>query len=55
MDVNLIITDDFLANPDHVREQVLKIPFDRTGGFPGARTEVLTKNTKDMFNKKYQQ
>jgi len=39
MDVNLIITDDFLANPDHVREQVLKIPFDRTGGFPGARTE----------------
>jgi hypothetical protein len=39
MDVNLIITDDFLANPDHVREQVLKIPFDRTGGFPGVRSD----------------
>ena len=40
MDVNLIITDDFLANPDHVREQVLTIPFDRTGTFPGSRSDA---------------
>lgn len=40
MDVNLIITDNFLQNPDHVREQILTVPFDRTGGFPGLRTSA---------------
>ena len=40
MDVNLIITDNFLQNPDHVREQILTVPFDRTGGFPGVRSDA---------------
>ena len=39
MDVNLIITDNFLQSADHVREQVLQLPFERDGVFPGMRSD----------------
>jgi hypothetical protein len=38
MNVNLIITDNFLPNPDHVREQAIQLDYPTTGSFPGLRS-----------------
>jgi hypothetical protein len=39
MDINTIIVDNFLDNPDRVRESALSLDFYRTGEFPGARSD----------------
>jgi hypothetical protein len=39
MEVSTVIIENFLDNPDVVRQSVLGIPFERTGPFPGLRSE----------------
>ena len=39
MNVSTIIIDDFLDNPDKVRDSALSLNFSRTGSFPGFRTD----------------
>lgn len=39
MIVNTIIVDDFLDNPDLVRQQALSLDFYETGTFPGRRSD----------------
>ena len=38
--VNTIIVDDFLDNPDAVRESALQIEFNTSGTFPGHRSDA---------------
>lgn len=38
MDVNTVIVDNFLPNPDIVREQAIRLEFPTTGQFPGMRS-----------------
>lgn len=39
MQTNVIIVDDFLTNPDEVREYALSLEFTESGNYPGKRTE----------------
>jgi hypothetical protein len=39
MIINTIIIDDFLDNPDAVRQSVLTLEFNGTGSFPGVRSD----------------
>lgn len=39
MDINTIIVDNFLDNPDTVRKSALSLPFEATGTFPGFRSD----------------
>lgn len=39
MNINTIIVDNFLENPDLVRSSALSLDFYRTGSFPGSRTD----------------
>jgi hypothetical protein len=39
MNISTIIVEDFLDNPDKVRESALSLNFYRTGSFPGTRTD----------------
>ena len=52
MNVNLVVTDDFLQNPDHVREQVLQLPFERDGGFPGMRSDSADEEYRRFIQQK---
>jgi len=40
MKLNTLIIDDFLEDPDHIRNMVIdsKVPFDNSGNYPGKRT-----------------
>lgn len=50
MRVNTIITDDFLGDPDSVREFALQQEFNVTGNYPGARTKsFLTADLKEAI------
>lgn len=50
MRTNLIITDNFLGNPDMVREFALKQDFGVRGNYPGSRTKsFLTNDLKDAI------
>tara|TARA_X000000368_G_C22679228_1_gene557492 strand:+ start:83 stop:601 length:519 start_codon:yes stop_codon:yes gene_type:complete len=56
MNVNCIIIDDFLENPDAVRDSIINsnISFDIKGNFPGSRTDIVDENYQKMFlNKLY--
>ena len=54
MNVNLIVTDDFLQDPDHVREQVLQLPFERDGGYPGMRSDSADEEYRRFIQQKIQ-
>lgn len=50
MRTNLIITDNFLGNPDSVREFALKQEFNVKGNYPGTRTRsFLTPDLKEAL------
>ena len=50
MRTNLIIVDDFLGNPDAVREFALKQDFNVKGNYPGVRTRsFLTPDLKEAL------
>lgn len=50
MRTNLIITDNFLGNPDDVRQFALQQEFNVTGNYPGARTQsFLTADLKEAI------
>jgi hypothetical protein len=50
MRTNLIITDNFLGDPDSVRSFALQQPFDVTGNYPGTRTQsFLTPDLKEAI------
>lgn len=48
MNVNTIIVDDFLPNPDVVRSQAVQLDFPVTGQFPGVRS-LAADNEYQMF------
>lgn len=52
MDINTIIVDNFLDNPDVVRNCVLNIGFKTTGSFPGVRSDAADEDYQKMVNKK---
>jgi len=52
MNINTIIIDDFLDNPDKVRESVLKLNFYRTGDYPGLRTDRADKEYEQYIKSK---
>jgi hypothetical protein len=39
MNLSTVVIENFLDNPDKVRQSVLEIPFERQGPFPGIRSE----------------
>ena len=50
MRTNLIIVDDFLGNPDMVRDFALKQDFNVKGNYPGIRTRsFLTPDLKEAM------
>jgi len=59
--VDTIIVDQFLDNPDTVRESVLKIDFNSSGKFPGLRSDsadveyqsMIKKKITDIFNREF--
>ena len=58
MDINTVIIDDFLPNPDLVREQVLNLDFYREGeeeGFPGLRTDSADDSYQQFFTIRVQE
>jgi hypothetical protein len=52
MDLNIIVVDNFLDNPDKVRESVLKIDFPTTGSFPGKRSFKADNDYQKMIKEK---
>ena len=44
MELNTIIVDNFLDNPDIVRQSVLDLEFKQSGDFPGLRTDRADKD-----------
>jgi hypothetical protein len=44
MKINTVIVDDFLDNPDAVRNSVLQIEFYKTGMYPGVRSDRADEN-----------
>jgi hypothetical protein len=60
MDINTIIIDNFLDNPDIVRSSVMQIDFTRVGQYPGLRSdradydyeEYVKSKIENILNKK---
>jgi hypothetical protein len=52
MDLNIIVVDNFLDNPDKVRESVLEIDFPTTGSFPGKRSFKADSDYQKMIKEK---
>jgi hypothetical protein len=52
MKVNTIIIDDFLDNPNIVRNSVLNIEFENTGSFPGVRSDSADEQYQKMIDEK---
>jgi hypothetical protein len=52
MDLNIIVLDDFLDNPNKVRESVLQIDFSKNGSFPGNRSLRADENYQKMVKEK---
>jgi hypothetical protein len=52
MKIDTIIVDNFLDNPDLVRESVLKVPFKHSGTFPGFRSDAADKEYQKMVEVK---
>ena len=49
MDLNLMVIDDFLDNPDKVREFALNCHFTSRGQFPGVRAQRLSRGPGGEF------
>ena len=52
MQIDTIIVDNFLDNPDKVRESVLSVPFKTSGKFPGLRSDSADNNYQTMIKEK---
>lgn len=52
MDLNILVIDNFLDNPDKVRESVLNIDFPTTGSFPGHRSFRADSDYQIMIKQK---
>lgn len=52
MDLNIIVIDNFLDNPDKVRESVLNIDFPTSGSFPGKRSFRADPDYQKMIKEK---
>tara|TARA_E500000331_G_scaffold338311_1_gene367395 strand:- start:2125 stop:2622 length:498 start_codon:yes stop_codon:yes gene_type:complete len=50
--IDTIIIDNFLDNPDKVREQVLTLDFYETGEYPGHRSDGTEKDYQKMVKDK---
>lgn len=44
MEINTLIVDNFLDNPDAVRKSALELPFEATGTYPGFRSDRADKD-----------
>jgi len=49
MDVNTVIIDNFLLNPDMVREQAIQLEYPFTGQFPGMRSHACDDEYQKFF------
>lgn len=54
MRTNTIIVDNFLDNPDIVRQSVLNIPFINLGIFPGIRSDAADEEYQKMIKSKFE-
>lgn len=54
MDINCIIVDNFLDNPDIVRESVLKLDFYDEGPYPGLRSDRAEKDYEAYVQQKFE-
>jgi hypothetical protein len=53
MDTTTVIIDDFLPNPDLVREQVIQLPFhEHEGEYPGMRSDAADGNYQQFFQQR---
>lgn len=52
MDINTIIIDNFLDNPDTVRKSVLEIDFSNTGSYPGFRSNRADEDYQGYIQEK---
>lgn len=52
MDINTLIIDNFLDNPDAVRKAALELPFEATGTFPGFRSDRADKDYEMYIKEK---
>jgi len=52
MNINTIIVDDFLDNPDIVRHSALKIDINRTGAYPGYRSDRADYDYEEYIKEK---
>jgi hypothetical protein len=52
MDCNIIVVDNFLDNPDKVRESALNIQYNKTGIFPGFRSLKADTEYRFMIKQK---
>ena len=55
MDQNLIVVDNFLDNPDKVRESALNVKFVTQGTFPGFRSLKADLDYRKMIKQKLEQ
>jgi len=52
MEVSTVIIDNFLPNPNLVREQVVKLPFNsQEGKYPGMRSDAADRDYQQFFQK----
>ena len=47
----LVVWDNFYDNPDEIRDYALSLDFNKTGHFPGARSERIEDINYEMFKK----
>jgi|TARA_B100000073_G_scaffold337871_1_gene334316 hypothetical protein len=47
----LVVWDNFYENPDEIRDYALSLDFNKTGHFPGARSERIEDINYEMFKK----
>lgn len=52
MNLNFLIIDDFLENPDAVRESAMQTDFHRSGPWPGLRSDLADSEYNDYVKKK---
>lgn len=52
MNVDTVVVENFLDNPDIVRQSVLDLDFNQTGDFPGLRTDRADKDYENYVQEK---
>jgi hypothetical protein len=55
MDCNIIVVDNFLDNPDKVRQSALQVNFNKTGSFPGFRSLKADIEYRKMIKQKLEE